>query len=71
MGIIRGKIETDREVVQKKITIGDSSFYECECCGKWFDKKTNKECRVTTMGELLKEMKAVSCERHEGQGDHE
>lgn len=47
MGIIRGKIESDREIVPKEITVGDSPWLKCSCgCEKWFDKKTGKEIEV-------------------------
>lgn len=52
MGIIRGKIESDRECYSGKVTIGDPTFFECEC-GKWFDKETGKECIVMTFDEAF------------------
>jgi hypothetical protein len=56
MSFIRGKIEADREIVQKSITVGESPIHQCRCgCEKWFDKKTGKEVKVITktMGDLF------------------
>lgn len=48
MGFIRGKLESDRELPQPRMTyIGEPSFRQCFCgCEKWFDTKTGKQIEV-------------------------
>lgn len=58
MSIIKGKIESDREIVQRHITVGKSSLRKCDCCDKWFDRGTGEEVKVieTTIDELFKDL---------------
>lgn len=56
MGFIRGKIEADREVVQRHITVGNPAFRKCHCgCERYYDVKTGAEVMVTvtTLGDEL------------------
>lgn len=65
MGFIRGKIECDREVKPKTITVGGPSpFRQCPCCDKWFDEQGN-ECAVTTLAELFKGLNEPICKPKE------
>ena len=65
MGIIRGKIWTDREIVPSVITVGGEwPFYECEC-GGWVDKKSGEHADVVSLDDFLSElvMEPVKCSR--------
>lgn len=64
MSFIRGKIESEREIVPRTVTYGKSSFYQCEECGKYFDCETNMEIEVEvkTLKELMDEI--GKCGRH-------
>ena len=44
MAIIRGKIESPRELRPRTITFGDIPFYEKN--GKWYCSKTHQEIEV-------------------------
>ncbi len=53
--MIRGKIESDREWKPNKLIDDDAPFYEKD--GKWYDKKTDEECVVTTFEEAYEQDK--------------
>lgn len=59
MSIIRGKIESPREIVQKSITIGGPTpFQRCTCgCEKWFNIETGEEIKSMTLDEFLEQEK--------------
>lgn len=55
MGIIRGKLETYRDVIPKEIVVGKPIFYEKN--GKWYLYETGEEIEVEilTWDELFNE----------------
>ena len=58
MTMLRGKFTCPREIVPRKIVVGDSPIVQCECgCERWYDKRTGKEVEVKsgTFEELLKD----------------
>jgi hypothetical protein len=54
--MIRGKIESSREIRTRYITCGDTGAYRCPCCDKWIDSKTGEELITTTLGEISDEV---------------
>lgn len=63
MGIIRGKIEADRELHPRFIIHGESKFRRCFCgCDRWYDPETGQELECVTFEEAFKEMKSCRIE---------
>ncbi len=53
MGIIRGKIWHDREIVPKYVTVGGEwPFWECDC-GGWVSKESGEHAEVVSLEDLL------------------
>lgn len=60
MGMLRGKFESDREIVPREVIVGKPSFRMCKCgCKRWYDVKTGEEVKVEikSFGELLNKTK--------------
>jgi hypothetical protein len=55
MAMIRGLIESERELRPRYHVVGETTFYQRED-GTWFDTVTGKELTVTTFGELFDEL---------------
>lgn len=64
MSFIRGKIETDREVVTSEIISGKlpDNIRKCLCgCKRYYDTRTGEPLRETTFGEMFKELGLDKC----------
>jgi hypothetical protein len=53
MGVIRGRVFLDREIVTRVATVGEIPYRKCEC-GKWRDKDTGEHVELESL--TLKEM---------------